>query len=110
MKRSVADHRRRCHALSSERPDTKKPPGRRLFLRSDAASVRRGGAFPQEDDPGDQQHQAGERGAHEPEEHLMAMPGDANPFTTGKARYQRYMQIMEECSRVQLARLGEASD
>ena len=39
-----------------------------------------------------------------------AMPGDANPFTTGKARYQRYMQIMEECSRVQLARMGEASD
>jgi metallo-beta-lactamase class B len=39
-----------------------------------------------------------------------AMPGDTNPFTTGKARYQRYMQVMEECSRVQLARMGEKSD
>lgn len=39
-----------------------------------------------------------------------AMPGDANPFTTGKERYQRYMQVMEECSKVQLGRLGEAAD
>jgi len=34
-----------------------------------------------------------------------AMPGDANP-----ERYQRYMQVMEECSKVQLGRLGEAAD
>lgn len=39
-----------------------------------------------------------------------AMPGDPNPFTIGKAQYQRYMQVMEECSKVQLGRLGIASD
>ncbi|MCW2395751.1 MULTISPECIES: MBL fold metallo-hydrolase [unclassified Sphingobium] len=39
-----------------------------------------------------------------------AMPGDVNPFTTGRQRYQRYMQVMEECSRVQLARMGAAAD
>lgn len=39
-----------------------------------------------------------------------AQPGDANPFTTGQARYQRYMQVMEECSRAQLGRLGEPID
>ena len=39
-----------------------------------------------------------------------AATGGAHPFAYGPARYQRYMQVMRECSRVQLARLGEPSD
>lgn len=39
-----------------------------------------------------------------------AQPGDTNPFIYGQARYQRYMQVMSECSRVQLARFGESAD
>jgi metallo-beta-lactamase class B len=35
------------------------------------------------------------------------LPGQTNPYVVGKASYQRYMQVMEACSRVQLARLGE---
>jgi metallo-beta-lactamase class B len=33
-----------------------------------------------------------------------------HPFVYGVDKYQRYMGIMRECSRVQLARLGEKSD
>ena len=33
---------------------------------------------------------------------------DANPYVVGPSRYQRYMQVMAECSRVQLGRLGFA--
>lgn len=39
-----------------------------------------------------------------------AAPGAVNPYIYGAARYQRYMQVMSECSRVQLARLGKPSD
>ena len=39
-----------------------------------------------------------------------AMPGDPNPYIYGAQRYQRYMQVQEECSRVQLARMGESGD
>jgi len=34
---------------------------------------------------------------------------DTNPFIYGQDRYQRYFEVLTECSRVQLARLGEAS-
>ncbi|HWY62395.1 MAG TPA: MBL fold metallo-hydrolase [Rhizomicrobium sp.] len=34
------------------------------------------------------------------------LPGDANPLVLGKAVYQRYVKIQEECAKVQLARLG----
>lgn len=33
-----------------------------------------------------------------------------NPFVYGEDKYQRYFQMLTECSRMQLARLGEASD
>lgn len=36
--------------------------------------------------------------------------GTSNPFLVGQARYQRYMKVMSECARVQLARLGESGD
>lgn len=36
--------------------------------------------------------------------------GGSNPFVYGALRYRRYMQVMEECSRVQLARMGRPSD
>lgn len=39
-----------------------------------------------------------------------SVPGNTHPYTYGTARYQRYMQVMEACSRVQLARMGETSD
>jgi metallo-beta-lactamase class B len=35
------------------------------------------------------------------------VPGDANPFIYGSRRYQRFVQVINECSRVQLARMGE---
>jgi metallo-beta-lactamase class B len=34
------------------------------------------------------------------------LPGDSNPFVLGKAVYQRYVKIQEECAKVQLARMG----
>lgn len=34
------------------------------------------------------------------------LPGQPNPYVVGRDRYQRYMRVMEDCSRVQLARLG----
>jgi len=37
-------------------------------------------------------------------------PGDANPFVYGTARAQRFAAMLEECSRVQLARMGETGD
>ncbi len=36
--------------------------------------------------------------------------GEAHPYVYGRKRYQRYMQVMAACSRVQLARIGEPSD
>ena len=36
--------------------------------------------------------------------------GEQNPYVYGTERYQRFMQVMEACSRVQLARLGETVD
>jgi metallo-beta-lactamase class B len=39
---------------------------------------------------------------------LSSVPGVANPYVIGPDRYQRYMQVMEACSRVHLARFGEA--
>jgi metallo-beta-lactamase class B len=34
------------------------------------------------------------------------IPGDPNPFVLGRATYQRYIQVQQECGRVQLARAG----
>ncbi|MBN2972841.1 MBL fold metallo-hydrolase [Roseomonas aeriglobus] len=39
-----------------------------------------------------------------------ADPGDVNPFIYGKDRAQRFAKVMEACSRVQLARMGETGD
>jgi metallo-beta-lactamase class B len=39
-----------------------------------------------------------------------ALPDTRNPFIYGPQRYRRYMQVMQACSRVQLARMGEASE
>lgn len=39
-----------------------------------------------------------------------ALPAATNPYIYGPAKYQRFMQMTAECSRVQLARLGEKSD
>ncbi|WDF74683.1 MBL fold metallo-hydrolase [Novosphingobium sp. KACC 22771] len=36
--------------------------------------------------------------------------GGANPFIYGVDKYQRYMGVMSACSRVQLARMGEAAE
>lgn len=33
-------------------------------------------------------------------------PGDPNPFVYGKDKYQRYFQVQEECTQVNLARVG----
>jgi metallo-beta-lactamase class B len=38
------------------------------------------------------------------------LPGDSNPFVLGIETYQRYIQVQEECAKVQLARLGLATD
>ncbi|MBC2653554.1 MBL fold metallo-hydrolase [Novosphingobium flavum] len=37
-------------------------------------------------------------------------PADSNPFVYGKDRAQRFSKVMEACSRVQLARMGESGD
>ncbi|MBN8817257.1 MAG: MBL fold metallo-hydrolase [Sphingomonas sp.] len=39
-----------------------------------------------------------------------AQPGDSNPFVYGAERYGRFMKVLELCSRVQLARMGETGD
>ena len=39
-----------------------------------------------------------------------AAAGAAHPYVYGRQRYQRYMQVMSACSRVQLARMGKASN
>lgn len=39
-----------------------------------------------------------------------AQPGDANPFVYGTERFQRFAQVLELCSRVQLARMGESGE
>lgn len=38
------------------------------------------------------------------------LPDDPNPFVYGVDRYQRVIGILRECSRVQLARMGETGD
>lgn len=39
-----------------------------------------------------------------------AEPGDANPFVYGKGKAERFARVLEQCSRVQLARMGETGD
>lgn len=39
-----------------------------------------------------------------------AMPGDPNPFVYGEDRFQRFVGVLGECSRVALARMGETGD
>jgi len=39
-----------------------------------------------------------------------AVPGSANPFIYGPAKYQRFVSVQEQCSRTQLARMGETGD
>lgn len=39
-----------------------------------------------------------------------AQPGDANPFVYGTDRFQRFARVLELCSRVQLARMGESGE
>lgn len=35
------------------------------------------------------------------------LPGETNPFVIGRKSYSRFMEVMSECTHVQLARLGE---
>lgn len=39
-----------------------------------------------------------------------ALPTDRNPFVYGPAKARRFMKVLEQCSRVQLARMGETGD
>lgn len=39
-----------------------------------------------------------------------AQPADGNPFVYGAERYQRFARVLELCSRVQLARMGESGE
>jgi metallo-beta-lactamase class B len=39
-----------------------------------------------------------------------AVPGSTNPFIYGPAKYQRFVGVQEQCSRTQLARMGETGD
>lgn len=39
-----------------------------------------------------------------------AQPGDGNPFIYGTDRFQRFSRVLELCSRVQLARMGESGE
>ncbi|HWU02998.1 MAG TPA: MBL fold metallo-hydrolase [Novosphingobium sp.] len=48
--------------------------------------------------------------ATEKEAMIRYLPDAPNPFIYGLERYQRYMGVMKECSRVQLARMGETGD
>lgn len=52
-------------------------------------------------------HPLHDRGIENNELLRSRLPGQTNPYVVGKASYQRYMQVMEACSRVYLARLGE---
>jgi metallo-beta-lactamase class B len=53
-------------------------------------------------------------GNHQPQDHAVDFlefirirePGDANPFVYGNDKYQRYFQVQEECTQVNLARVG----
>jgi metallo-beta-lactamase class B len=40
----------------------------------------------------------------------LALPGDANPYVYGKSRARRFAAMLGQCSRVQLARMGETGD
>jgi metallo-beta-lactamase class B len=51
-------------------------------------------------------HPLHDRGIENNEILKSRLPGDSNPYVVGQARYQRYMELMEECSRVHLARFG----
>lgn len=51
-------------------------------------------------------HPLHDRGIERNELLTYAQPGDPNPYVLGKDRYQRYMQVMQACSRVHLARFG----
>lgn len=48
--------------------------------------------------------------ATEKEAMIRYLPDAPNPFIYGVERYQRYMGVMGECSRTQLARMGETGD
>lgn len=51
-------------------------------------------------------HPLHDRGIENNELLHSRLPDQANPYVVGQASYQRYMQVMEACSRVHLARLG----
>ncbi|MFO1505165.1 MAG: MBL fold metallo-hydrolase [Steroidobacteraceae bacterium] len=51
-------------------------------------------------------HPLHDRGIENNELLRARIPGQANPYILGRDRYQKYMQVMETCSRVHLARLG----
>ncbi len=38
------------------------------------------------------------------------LPGQPNPFVLGRSVYQRYIEVQEECAKVELARLGIDAD
>ena len=38
------------------------------------------------------------------------LPGESNPFVLGRGGYQRYIQVQQECAKVELARLGIDAD
>ena len=37
-------------------------------------------------------------------------PGQPNPFVLGRSVYQRYIEVQQECAKVELARLGIDAD
>jgi len=53
-------------------------------------------------------HPLHDRGIENNEIIAYGRPDDPNPYVIGSDRYQRYMQVMEACSRVQMARFGFA--
>lgn len=52
-------------------------------------------------------HPLHDRGIEKNELLRSRQPGQPHPYVIGVDRYQRYMQVMEACSRVHLARFGE---
>ncbi|MCP5146406.1 MAG: MBL fold metallo-hydrolase [Gammaproteobacteria bacterium] len=53
-------------------------------------------------------HPLHDRGIENNELLRSRLPGQPNPYVVGEDSYQRYMQVMESCSRVHLARFGES--
>jgi metallo-beta-lactamase class B len=51
-------------------------------------------------------HPLHDRGIENNELLRYRLPGDSNPYVIGQQRYQRYIGVQQECTRVQLARLG----